>query len=75
MLELKGPLSRILDGPGSLVHRLSSHMPQLSFRGIDVDRVLLSMAEADPEYISYLNVEDLLRRDDATRAEEQAWLS
>ncbi len=55
MLELWRPLSRVLNVPAILVQRLTAVMPRLDLRGIDPDHFVLSMAEADPDYLNYLD--------------------
>lgn len=75
MLELRSPLARVLDGPGLLMQRITNLAPRFSLHGVDVDRLLLSMAEADPEYLTYLDSEGLLPRHGSRAADEQAWLS
>ena len=74
MLELPRPLSRVLDGPGLLVQRLTAIAPRLDLRNIDTDQILLSMAETDPDCIAYLNSEGLLRGPNRV-VEDQAWHS
>lgn len=73
MLELRSPLSRVLDGPGLLVHRLTAMLPQLNLRGIDAEDVFLAMAESDPDYITYLDTEGLLRRVGPRTDQERTW--
>ena len=72
MLELRRPLSRVLDGPGLLLQRLTAMTPRLNISNIDTDSILLSMAECDPDCISYLNSEGLLRSD-RIRREGEVW--
>ena len=71
MLELRRPLSRIMDGPGLLIEKLTALTPNLDPHHID--DILLSLAESDPDYINYLNSEGLLRRPSDRRGE--AWQS
>ena len=57
MLE-RETLPRLRHGPG-LRQRLRSLVPHwdVDFRAFDMDSWLLSMADAEPEYIGYLNDE------------------
>jgi hypothetical protein len=52
MLELRRPLSRVLDGPGLLVQRLSA---KLDLRHLDTDQLMYAIAVTDPDYINYLD--------------------
>lgn len=71
MLELRRPLSRVMDGPGLLIQRLTALTPRLNLSTIDTDRILLSMAESDPDCLAYLDSEGLLRR--TQLREEEVW--
>ncbi len=57
MLELRRLLRRAINGPGLLVQRLTAVMSRLDPRSIDPDYFILSMAEADPDYLNYLDRE------------------
>ena len=63
MLELQLPLSRVLDGPGLLVRRLTEFMSSIDLRSIDPDYTFLGMAETDPDLLIYLDSEGLLQRE------------
>jgi hypothetical protein len=62
MLELPRPLLRVLDGPGLIVQKLTAFVSSLDLRSIDPDYILWSMAEADPDTITYLQDQDVVRR-------------
>lgn len=62
MLELRRLLARALKGPGLLVQRLTAVMSRLDARFIDPDYFILSMAEADPDYLNFLDREGRIVR-------------
>ena len=73
MLEVRRPLSRVLDGPGLLIQRLTAMVPHLDLRNIDPEHLMLSMAESDPDYLTYLDSEGLPRPIRKNAKEEQVW--
>jgi hypothetical protein len=69
MLELPRPLMRVLDGPGLIVQRLTGWIPQ-ELKNFDADELMRSMAESDPEYLTYFDSEGLLHRARLDREKE-----
>ena len=61
MLELLRPLTRVLDGPGLIIQRLTQLIPR-GLKDFDADDLMQSMAESDPEYLTYFDSEGLLHR-------------
>jgi hypothetical protein len=65
----------VLDGPGLIVQKLTAFVSSLDLRSIDPDYILWSMAEADPDTLTYLDSEGLLRRNPRGNAESDALYS